>query len=176
VCLCLMILMSCQNQVEPQNQKVEYFDMKGFIEEEIAAFKAQNLALKKIMQTENTIDTLIINQPDWLSELQILSSCNINKPTLYGTYQVDTIGKTVHYQSTVKKNKVQSCLLNFEEADLKTIMKIEITNQKENFINRSSEIIVYIPKKSYSIEIQQNVISAEGSSFKLFGEIQSIRN
>lgn len=174
--LCLVMVMSCQSQVEPRNQQVTYFDMKDFIEKEITYFEKQNLSLKKIMQTSKTSDTLLINQPEWLSELQILSSCNINKPTLYGTYTVDTIGKTIHYISILKKNKVQSCLLTFEDADLKTIEKIEIVNQKENFINRSSETIVYFPKQSYSIEIKQNVISAKGSSFKLFGEIQSVNN
>jgi len=174
--LILVVLVSCQNQVEPQNQQIEHFDMQQFIKTEIAELKDKNLTLKKIMQTAQKSDTLSISEPDWLNELKIFSACNINKPTLYGTYTVDTLGKTVHYQSLAKKNKVQSCLLTFKNKELKNIEKIEIENQKENFINRSFETLVYVPMHSYSIEIEQNVIAAEGSSFKILGEIESINN
>jgi len=172
----LMAMISCQSQVEPQNQQVKYFDMKQFIQTETADLEAQNFGLKKIMQTNNTNDTLVISKPDWKNELNIFSSCNINKPTLYGTYTIDTIAKTVHYQSIAKKNKVQSCMLIFKDDNLKVIEKIEIINRKENFINQSSETLTYEPKQGYTIEIQQNVISAKGSSFILLGEIESVNN
>jgi len=167
----LLIWISCQNSIEPSTLRVVYFDMKQFIQDEIVALNKETRSLKKIIYTKDSTDTLIILKPDWQKELHIFTTSNINKPTLYETYSVDTSNNIIQYKSLKSKNKVEYLTLTYSTAQLKTIEKITINNRQENFINRSTEVLTYLPQKNYTIEIQQNVISNKNNTIKLFGEI-----
>ncbi len=169
--LALMIAFSCQDSNEIQTDSIQYFDMHQFVQNEIEQLNKQNKTLKKIIYANDTSDTLFIQKPDWQKELQVFSSSNINKPTLYATYQVDTNVNIIQYQSLKTKNKVEALSIHYTTSNLSKIEKIEIRNRQENFITQSTEFLLYQPTQGYSIDIQQNLISQQGNAFKVVGVI-----
>ena len=169
--LSLLLCSSCQNEKDAAVESLAYFDMLQFMQAEIEDLIAENKTLKKIMYTSDTTETQFIEQPDWQKELEIFASSNINKPTLYGTYSVDTNEHIIQYKSLKSKNKVEALTLSYATSNLKTIKKIEISNRQENYISQSLQTLIYQPKQNYSIDIEQTVISNKSNTFKLVCEI-----
>lgn len=169
--IALVIWGSCQNKVEPQMNSVTYFDTQEYMQAEIKYLNDNQNTLQKIIYADNTVDSLFIQQPDWQKELQIFASANINKPTLYKTYSVDTIGNSIQYKSLESKNKVEFLMVTYATTNWQTVSKLTINKRQENFINRSSEYLIYQPKQSYSIHIKQNVIGKQSTAFELEAKI-----
>jgi len=145
----LLTLCSCKNTIEPKMDKVVYFDMQKFILSEIENLNKKEKILEKIIYANDSVDTLIIQQPDWQNELQIFSAGNINKSTLYETYSVDTNANVVQYQSLKSKNKVESLIVIYATDNLEAVSKIIISKSQKNFINQSSEALIYQPILSW---------------------------
>ena len=71
----------------PANRKPDYFDMKGFLDAQVAELSRQQPAVEKQVQLrDGRTETTRVSNVDWAKELQIFYQADINKPALRGAY------------------------------------------------------------------------------------------
>jgi len=73
----------------PANRKPNYFDVKGFLDKQVAELnRRQPAAEKQVRLRDGKLETTRVAKIDWAKELQIFYQADINKPALRGAYQV----------------------------------------------------------------------------------------
>lgn len=74
-------------RANPANRKPGYFDVKQFLDAQVAELSRQQPAVEKQVQLRNgQTETTRVSKTDWSKELQIFYQADINKPALRGAY------------------------------------------------------------------------------------------
>lgn len=91
----LLLLGACNGsdnaevRANPANRKPGYFDVKGFLDSQIAQLNRRQPALeKRVRLRDGAEETTRVTKTDWSKELQIFYQADINKPALRGAYAV----------------------------------------------------------------------------------------
>jgi hypothetical protein len=85
-------------RTNPANRKPGYFDVKGFLDAQVAQLSQQQPAVEKQVQLRNgQTETTRVVKTDWSKELQIFYQADINKPALRGAYEVTNINSKQQY-------------------------------------------------------------------------------
>lgn len=167
------LLSSCTISIEPSKNTAKYFDIAQLIKDEIEQLENENFTLLKVMETEEEIDTLVIQNPEWQKELQIFAATNINRPALIGSYNIDTLENIINYTATSNKVKIESVKIKYKNLKTEAIEKVEIIKRNDNFINSSNQKLQYWPNEKYTIEAEQKLQFSQINSFKLTGFFQA---
>ena len=78
-------------EVPPAARRPLYFDVKGLLDEQVAALAARAPAVTKQVQLRGgAIETVRVPAVRWPDELQIFYQADINKAALRGAYAVDS--------------------------------------------------------------------------------------
>ncbi|MEM6700373.1 MAG: hypothetical protein AAF599_18355, partial [Bacteroidota bacterium] len=139
-----------------------YFDLQKFFEQQINTTRAQNFDyLKKITINdaieENQFDTLNINE-----ELNIFIKNNINRPSLIGRYEVDSILNNqqqltaLNYRTLDEKLPVKTLDIQFDKQQ--QVAKIEVKTANESRLIDVQSTAIYQPNKGYKINNHQEIM------------------
>lgn len=78
----------------PANRKPNYFDVKSFLDGQVADLNRRQPAVEKQVRLRNgKVETTRVMKTDWGKELQIFYQADINKPALRGAYKVEQQGQ-----------------------------------------------------------------------------------
>jgi hypothetical protein len=81
-------------RANPANRKPGYFDVKGYLDAQVARLNQLQPAVEKQVQLRNgRQETTRVTKTDWAKELQIFYQADINKPALRGLYAADAAPK-----------------------------------------------------------------------------------
>jgi hypothetical protein len=150
----LLIFTSC-NQVEEKPSKLAYIDIKGFFESEaIRLTKNKTLVNKKILQdkTSESKSEISIN---WQDELILFIASDINKPAWKDSYKIINDPLKTSYHSIDSGLRTKEIQINKDVNGKPT--RFYIKNITKNKLYESTEILIYIPDSTYSIEKNQSV-------------------
>ncbi|SNR50733.1 hypothetical protein [Hymenobacter mucosus] len=76
-------------RLNPANRKPGYFDVKGFLNQQVALLNQRKPAVDKQVELRNgQLETTRVAQTDWSKELQIFYQADINKPALRNAYTI----------------------------------------------------------------------------------------
>ena len=88
----------------PTNRKLNYFDVKGFLDSQVALLNRQQPAVEKQVRLRNgKLETTRVTETDWSKELQIFYQMDINKPALRGAYAVEPVNQPNSSGTTYQK-------------------------------------------------------------------------
>ncbi|MEM8525872.1 MAG: hypothetical protein AAGG68_14620 [Bacteroidota bacterium] len=163
--LCILLLASCTKSsinLEESAYEEKYFDLQKYFEQEVTDIKLKNFQfLKKITLNDRTeeqqFDTLNIEE-----ELNIFIKNNINRPSLIGRYEVDSILNdqqqlnALNYRTLDEKLPVKTLNIQFDEQQKVTQLELKTTNQSR-LIDTYSKAI-YQPNKGYTINNHQEIL------------------
>lgn len=81
-------LVGCSEpETAPQKEQAAYFDVRGFINDQIAELEKEPVKLQKTVGLKGEKqETQIINKPDWETELALFREIDLNKKALAGSY------------------------------------------------------------------------------------------
>jgi len=89
--LSLFLLGSCQDTspVLPTATKTEYFDIAGFIQEQVRLLNTEKpAAIKSVQESGETTETKTVKNLNWTKELESFAEIDLNKPAFRDAYTV----------------------------------------------------------------------------------------
>lgn len=165
ILVCILLLVSCTQSsinIEESAYQENYFDLQKYFEQEIKTARAQNFNyLKKITindaTEENQFDTLNINE-----ELNVFIKNNINRPSLIGRYEVDSILNNqqqltaLNYRTLDEKLPVKTLNVQFDTQQ--EVVQLEMTTANQSRLIDVHSTAIYQPNKGYKINNHQKIL------------------
>jgi len=87
----LFLLVSCQDTTPgpPFSTKTEYFNIAGFIQEQVSLLNAEKpVAVKSVQESGETTETKTVRNLNWAKELESFAEIDLNKPAFRNAYTV----------------------------------------------------------------------------------------
>ena len=169
-----LLLIGC-TQSENQNSTKTYYDLAGFVNQQILQLTNNKpLTEKKLLIGEKT-ETINTKDIDWKKELELFLQTDLNKQSYQLSYQKDSTQNTVTYQ--LKKGEdlpVKTLKIEFDEE--KSPKHIAALMQVNNYLYKSEKnLSMDFEKKSlknYRIEGWQELFIGKKKAFKVVGSIK----
>ena len=139
-------LSGCADQaVTPQQEQPVYFDVPGFIDEQIAALGKTPVRLQKTvgLERENP-EHQTVNEPNWATELALFREIDLNKKALAGLY---TETKTVFPEG-------EKLLYTLNPEAAAPIVSLEIRKNKQGQVKRLQAVYKQKNTLFYNREIR----------------------
>jgi len=101
--LSVLGISSCSNPAQSDQPNV-YFDVLGYVNQQIAGLSTQKPLVKKEATINNDRNEHMTRDIDWARELDLFTQADINKPALRSSYQI-TRPDSLTYQYTLKPSE-----------------------------------------------------------------------
>jgi len=132
--------------------------MIDFMEEEKKWMVNDKISLTKILALNGEKDTIYIVQPNFTSELDVFIKSDINKPSLYDKYSVDSLvssGKLYKIIYTAKDEMAKTRKLSIQFDSQNKVGLIDIRLFNGSPITKNVQHLIYRPKAGYVIKDEQ---------------------
>lgn len=93
-CYFLLALVSCQTPAETSTEPNAYYDVKGFVQNQIQLLSQQQPTIEKTMVVGQEEEKRTTKSVDWKKELELFLQADINKPAFrlsYATQRPDSL-------------------------------------------------------------------------------------
>jgi hypothetical protein len=159
----LIIFVSCQPPATNLSQK-PYFDLTSFFDQQIHQLQLDSLVVVKTSEINGNTDQHQMDWTDWKREFALFYAADINKGSLIGKYdidsvKVDSITLKVSYTATDISLRTRLLEVTYEKG---AIEEVHIVNHVSNFLSTTDEELYYQPLKNYVIK--------SGVSNRFFGD------
>lgn len=103
-CLFLIVIMAGCDNAAQQTKPIVYYDVAGFIKQQIADLSARKPIVRKEIRINNERNQQTSRDLNWIRELELFAQADINKPALRSSYRITRPDSTT-YQYTLKKSE-----------------------------------------------------------------------
>jgi hypothetical protein len=170
--LCIVTIAFAIPSCKPDNLKEgavkEYFDVKGYFENNIAQLKKQHRAITKTVVHNGTAESKKIEISNWETELALFAESDINKPAWKGSYtKFDSAGTVIYTANNTDLRTRRIIICKREDGG---INQLSIYNQVNNALYNTSETLNYYPDSAYTIEKYQKVKLLGANTYKITGK------
>jgi hypothetical protein len=166
--LFLLFLMSCK-QADDKAQKPVYIDLETYFKSEVERLSKKKSLVNKTIRQNGTTESKNKIEIDWLNELSLFISSDINKPAWKDSYTITQNTGQLSYYAKDPNLRTREIQVNKDPKG--NFKRIFIKNINKNYLYESTEVLVYIPDSIYSIEKKQNVILLGKNSLFIEAEI-----
>ena len=156
--LVFIIICGCGNTDDPNRlgsrPKLNYFDLKGFIDSETERL-AQQVSFSKTVFVNGEKETKKVENVNLKNELKPFSDSDINKPSWVGKYAVDSTFNqkkelvSLRYQAKDKKLKTKNLVVDFYK---NVVSKIFIKNATNSSVANTYQTLTYQPKTGHGVQ------------------------
>lgn len=178
-----IIALSGLTACEPPNQNTSgtaqpYFDLKGFVQKQIAWLAKQQPAVKKQVRNGSKKSSKTLKIKDWEKELRMFANADINKSALIGTYEVSKNGNTIKYTAKDEKNSVKEMVVELGDNE-KVATSVRITVGGDNALFASGTKLSFSCQregndyrlKTYTIDGFQKIIFSDKRPYFIQAEV-----
>jgi hypothetical protein len=168
-----LLLLGC-NESSNKNTPKHYYDLAGFIKQQISQLTANKPLIQKNLLIGEKTEVIQTKDIDWNKELELFLQADLNKQSYQLSYDKDSTQNMLVYQlKKGEKLPVKTLKIDFDEE--KTPKHIEALMQVENYLYQSEKIIsMDLEKKqlkTYQIEGWQELFIGKKKRFKVIGKI-----
>jgi len=168
-------LAACENPNQTTNASKTYFDLRGFMQTQIAHLQKNNPKVKKIILSQGKPIAKEVTIKDWEKELRMFVNADINKTALIGTYTIKNTGNTVTYTSKENKNTVQSMTVELDDSKKQAKSVMVIAGNENLLFSSGTQLKLYCKKAandqyqvtSYEIKGFQKIIMREKRPYEI---------
>jgi hypothetical protein len=179
--ICLFLLGSCQTPADTAQTKV-YFDLKGFIEQQIIELNKRKPLVTKEMAIGEGKDKTETTNIDWKKELELFIQADLNKQAFQLSYDISQPTPNAYLYSLKRGEKlpVKSLKIVIDETSKQPNL-IEAVLQEENKLYDSEKRLLLTctmrPEgvwllKTYKINGFQQLTLADKKAFSVTGTIK----
>lgn len=176
----LFSLVSCRREESQDDAPKLYYDLKGFIENQIVYLSEKKPKVSKTALLGSKRETSETRGIDWKKELELFVQADINKPSYRQRYEVVQNGP-LHYEYRLKPgNDLPVAYLKIDtDSILRQPLHVEALIRASNKIyNSEKKVILNAAKrdnlveiKSYEVDGYQKLIFVEKKVFSIRGQI-----
>lgn len=170
-------LTSCIKKENKSLSEAKFFDLKGFMEQEISTLQKNKASLHSITRLGEEVSDSTSQVVEWEKQLGIFKSFDINKNAYLTQYSADSIwnkDKSIYhlvYESTNPKLNVSSLQIMVNAQDHSPIL-IKIASSKDAFFFKEDLLYSYQPGKGYGIIGKRKPLFSEEIDIEIAGEIK----
>ena len=173
-------LVSCQKEETRDGAPKAYYDLKGFIENQIVYLNEKKPEVSKTAILGGKREASKTHEVDWKKELELFVQADINKPSYRQSYEVIQNGP-LQYEYRIKPgNDLPVAYLKIDtDSVLKQPLRVEVLIRASNKVYNSEKKLVLNAAKrnnlpeinSYDVSGYQKLIFVEKKVFSIHGEI-----
>lgn len=176
----LFSLVSCRQEEARDDAPKVYYDLKGFIENQIAYLNEKKPEVSKTAVLGSKREASKTREVDWKKELELFVQADINKPSYRQSYEIAQNGP-LHYEYRLKPgNDLPVAYLKIDtDSVLKQPLRVEALIRASNKVYNSEKKVVLNAAKhdnlvevnSYEVDGYQKLIFVEKKVFSIHGQI-----
>lgn len=182
-CLSVIIflfLMGCDQPQDKKTEKKTYYDVKGFIETQIAFLSEQKPQVSKQMSVAGKKEERSTKNVDWKKELELFIQADINKPAYSKSYVVekpDSLTVIYTLKSTenlpVRYLKVQLDEISGNSISIKALLRSEnkLYKSEKNIEMHCASQSNQWHLTSYSIKGYQKLAMTDQKDFDIKAQV-----
>lgn len=171
----LLLLAAC-SQPRQANRTNAYFDLKGFLDQQIAALNVEKPLVSKTALAGEQPETRQTRRVDWAKELELFGQADLNKPAYANSYFTEEISRTT---TTYRLKSDEDLPVQYLEVikDEKTgqPLKVKATLRTKNYLYESERTLSLTARNGrltgYEIEGFQQLFYGDPEPFHLEGRI-----
>ncbi len=162
------LLSSCKPENLKEGAQKEYFDLKGYFENNIAQLKGQHKKISKTVVHNGATETRDVEINNWEAELGAFTESDINKPAWSGIYTKKDSAGAIVYTATDPDLKTRRIVI--DKTSQGKIQHIFIYNEVNNALYNTREELNYYPDSAYFINKYQKVKLLGANTYKITGK------
>ncbi|MCE6988393.1 hypothetical protein [Dyadobacter sp. CY323] len=177
---CFFLLLSCEaDRTEDDKDKV-YFDLKGFIENQIVYLSEKRPKVSKTTMLDGKSEEVRSSEIDWKKELELFSQADINKPAYRQSYSVSR-KDSLHFEYTLKPQMdlpVQYLRISVDSVTSQPIHIQALLKSHNKIYTSEKEIELFCSSKdnvwelsTYRVKGYQKLVLMDKRSFAIFSKI-----
>jgi hypothetical protein len=157
----ILLFTACREQNTAEspitNNKITFFDLKGYFEKEIQRLnQAQPKVQKKVMLNDKGEEKQL-DHLDFATELAVFGESDINRRDWMDKYRIDSTLQNnqltaLHYTATDDKLRTRQLDVEFQNGN---VSKIFIQNGAKTMVAGSQQALTYLPAEGYFIQSNQ---------------------
>jgi len=136
----LFLLVSCQDTTPgpPFSTQTEYFNIAGFIQEQVRLLNAQKpVAVKSVQESGETTETKTVKNLNWAKELESFAEIDLNKPAFRNAYTVTRQAQNGTLTETYRRkpdteSEIQLVVVTIK--DHNQVASIQATRESDNML------------------------------------------
>jgi len=172
----VLFLVTACSQPQKARQVSAYFDLKSFLDGEIAYLSAQKPVLSKTVSVEERPETVQNRRLDWAKELELFQQADLNKPANVGSYIEETVSETTTTYRLKSGEKLPVQFLEIiKDPQTGTLLKMKATLRTRNYLFESERTLSLNTANghlsSYAIEGFQHLFYGDPDPFRVEGRI-----
>lgn len=180
IVICLFMLSACREAATDTNEKKAYYDLKGFVENQIVYLNEKKPKVTKTVQLDGKKELRAEIETDWKKELELFAQADINKPAYRNSYSVTRSDSAV-YEYKIKQGEnlpVRYLMIKVDSATQQPVL-IKALLRSENRIyssEKSIELTVtrrnnLLEVSAYSVKGYQKLMFMNARSFNITAKI-----
>lgn len=169
ILLLLCIFFSSCSEPEVKSSQKQYVDLKGIIESEILKLNRSQVRVNKTVMHNGQTESLSNIEVKWEDELALFIESDINKSAWQRSYKVIENSEGAEFQSLDPNLRTKSIVVRYNQN--KKPVYIQIKNQTDNSLYKTTEFLSFIPDSIYTIIKDQKVILLGKNRFEITGKI-----
>jgi hypothetical protein len=169
----VLFFSSCDElKMKPQAHTNQYFDMVGFVQNQIILLEKTPCTLNKSMTSNDLKQNTETKTIDWKEELGLFLEVDINKPVLRDMYLVNESKNFVEYIATDSKYKVQYLSIKGSPENPTEITAF-LTDENQLYQTKKELQLKFDNKKlvSYKIAGQQKIIFKDALTYSMVSTV-----
>lgn len=173
-------LVSCRPEEARDDAPKVYYDLKGFIENQIVYLNEKKPEVSKTALLGSKREVSKTREVDWKKELELFIQADINKPSYRQSYEMVQNGP-LHYEYRLKPgNDLPVSYVKIDtDSVLKQPLRVEAMIRASNKVYHSEKKLVLNAVKrdnllevnSYEVDGYQKLIFVEKKVFRIHGQI-----
>lgn len=172
----VLLLATACSQPQKARQVSAYFDLKSFLDAEIAHLSAQKPVLSKTVSVEERPETVQSRTVDWAKELELFQQADLNKLANVGSYIEEDVSETTKtYRLKSGENLPVQFLEIIKDPTSGALLKMKATLRTQNYLFESERTLslstVNNHLSSYEIEGFQQLFYGDPDPFRVEGRI-----
>lgn len=165
----IITLVSCNQPSAVNSGTNNYFDVKGFFENEARRLAQLNTLVLKTVMKDNRKETRKMRISNWQAELGLFMESDINKPAWKSSYKVSGDKKRLLYTATDSTLRTQRILIEKDSSGV--IKHISVLNRNRNMLYESDDKLDYFTDSLYRIQKEQDVLILGNNTYEVTGNI-----
>ena len=178
--ICLLVLSGCREEETDPNEKKTYYDLKGFVDNQIVYLNEKKPKVTKTVQLDGKKEVRAETETDWKKELELFAQADINKPAYRNSYSIIRNDSSV-YEYRIKEGEklpVQYLMIKVDSAtqqpvSVKALLRSEnkIYSSEKSIELTSSRRNSLLEVSAYSVKGYQKLLFMNRKSFDITAKI-----